>query len=130
MDIRSCHYVHPDVVHQGTTPVWWLVAPREMREATLGGHLELVSEFEIRAGGEVHTHSHPTFEFYYMLTGRALMTIEDETREIAPGDLVMIPPDAPHSIKPAGPNNGIRALAFAFGVKDAPIVDYKTDVNP
>ena len=31
MDIRSCHYVRPDVVHQGTTPVWWLVAPREMR---------------------------------------------------------------------------------------------------
>ena len=34
-----------------------------------GGHLELVSEFEVMGGGEVHPHSHPTFEFYYVLSG-------------------------------------------------------------
>lgn len=127
MDIRSSDFTRPVLEHQGTTPVWWLVAAREMREETLGGHLELISEFEVRAGGEVHPHSHPTFEYYYMLSGRALMTIEDETVEIGPGDLVKIPPNALHSIKPAGANNGIRALAIAFAVKDAPAVDYSSD---
>ncbi|MBT1158206.1 cupin domain-containing protein [Aminobacter anthyllidis] len=127
MDIRSSDFTRPTLEHQGTTPVWWLVPPREMREETLGGHLELISEFEIRAGGEVNTHHHPTYEFYFMLSGRALMTIEDETREIGPGDLVKIPPNARHSIKPAHEHNGIRALAMAFGVKDAPVVDYSTD---
>lgn len=127
MDIRSSDFTRPVLEHRGTTPVWWLVPPREMRSETLGGHLELISEFEIRAGGEVHTHSHPTFEFYFMLSGRALMTIEDETVEIGPGDLVKIPPNARHSIKPANPHNGIRALAMAFAVEDAPVVDYSTD---
>lgn len=127
MDIRSSDFTRPVLEHQGTTPVWWLVAAREMREETLGGHLELISEFEVRAGGEVHPHSHPTFEYYYMLSGRALMTIEDETVEIGPGDLVKIPPNALHSIKPAGANNGIRALAIAIAVKDAPAVDYSSD---
>jgi mannose-6-phosphate isomerase-like protein (cupin superfamily) len=36
-----------------------------------GGHLELVSEFEVMGDGEVHPHHHPTFEFYYVITGRA-----------------------------------------------------------
>lgn len=127
MDIRSSDHTQPALEHQGTTPVWWLVAAREMREQTLGGHLELISEFEVRPGGEVNPHKHPTFEFYYMLSGRALMTIEDEVAEIGPGDLVKIPPNALHSIKPAGANNGIRALAIGFAIKDAPVVDYSTD---
>jgi hypothetical protein len=69
MDIRSIEQVPPSPEHQGTVPVWWLFKPREMREETLGGHLELVSEFEVVGGGEVHPHSHPTFEFYYVLSG-------------------------------------------------------------
>lgn len=127
MDVRNCEAVAPSLEHQGSTPVWWLVPPRHFREETLGGHLELISEFEVRPGGEVHNHSHPTYEFYYMLTGRAVMTILGESREIGPGDLVTIPPDAVHSIRPVSPHTGIRALAMAFAVKDAPTIDYTTD---
>ena len=47
-------------------PVWWLVRPREMMEITRGGHLELVSEFEVAGGGLVDPHQHPTHEFYYV----------------------------------------------------------------
>ena len=70
MDVRSIEDVPASPEHQGTVPVWWLFKPREMREETLGGHLELVSEFEVMGGGEVHPHNHPTFEFYYVLSGR------------------------------------------------------------
>lgn len=127
MDVRSIEKVQPDLVHQGTVPVWWLFAPRELRTETLGGHLELVSEFEVRSGGEVHPHKHPTFEFYYVIGGRGIMTIEGESREIVPGDLVKIPPDAMHSLKPISGNAGIRCLAFAVAVKDAPAIDYRSE---
>ena len=51
MDVRSIEDVAPVVEHNGTVPVWWLVNPREMKEITEGGHLELVSEFEVAGGG-------------------------------------------------------------------------------
>jgi quercetin dioxygenase-like cupin family protein len=127
MDVRSIEDVAASPEHQGSVPVWWLFKPREMREETLGGHLELVSEFEVLAGGEVHPHSHPTFEFYYVITGRGLMTVEGETREIRQGDLVKIPPDAVHSLKPVSANASIRCLAFAVAVKDAPAIDYSSE---
>ena len=51
MDVRSIEEVPPVVEHNGTVPVWWLVNPREMKEITDGGFLELVSEFEVAGGG-------------------------------------------------------------------------------
>ena len=61
MDIRSIEGAAPIVEHNGTVPVWWMVNPREMREATLGGYLELVNEFEVPGGGEVFpTPTRPT----------------------------------------------------------------------
>ena len=64
-----------------------------MKEITDGGYLELVNEFEVAGGGAVFPHSHPTHEFYYVMSGRGIMTIEDEDREIRQGDLVHIPPE-------------------------------------
>jgi mannose-6-phosphate isomerase-like protein (cupin superfamily) len=127
MDVRSIEQVAPSPEHQGSVPVWWLFKPREMKAKTIGGYLELVSEFEVMAGGEVHSHKHRTYEFYYVVTGRGIMTIGDESREIRQGDLVMIPPDAVHSIRPASPNASIRCLAFAVGLKDTPDVDYASE---
>ena len=72
MDVRSIEDVSPVIEHNGTVPVWWLVSPREMLEITKGGHLELVSEFEVAGGGLVDPHQHPTHEFYYVTSGRGL----------------------------------------------------------
>ncbi len=124
MDVRSVHDVEPVVEHNGTVPVWWLVAPREMREVTEGGFLELVSEWEVAGGGRVDPHSHPTHEFYYILSGRGIMQIGDEDRQVRQGDLVYIPPEATHSIWSAGPNAPLRGIAFAVGVKGAAPVNY------
>jgi quercetin dioxygenase-like cupin family protein len=127
MDIRSIEQVPASPEHRGTVPVWWLFKPRELRAETLGGYLELISEFEVLGGGEVHPHRHPTFEFYYVLSGRGIMTIEDESAEIRQGDLVKIPPDATHSLKPVSPNAAIHCLAFAVAVKNAPPIDYSSE---
>ena len=85
MDVRNIEEVAPVVEHNGTVPVWWMVNSQEMKEATDGGFLELVNEFVVEGGGFVFPHSHPTHEFYYVLRGRGIMTIEGEDRAVAPG---------------------------------------------
>ena len=85
MDVRNIEDVAPVVEHNGTVPVWWMVNSQEMKEATDGGFLELVNEFVVEGGGHVFPHSHPTHEFYYVLRGRGIMTIEGEDRPVAPG---------------------------------------------
>lgn len=124
MDVRRIDDVTPSVEHNGTCPVWWMVGSREMKDATDGGFLELVNEFEVAGGGCVDPHSHPTHEFYYVTSGRAFMTIAGEHREISQGDLVYIPPDAVHSIRPMSDNAPVRCFCFAIGVAGAEPVDY------
>ena len=123
MDVRSAHEVAPVVEHNGTVPVWWLVKPREMFDITKGGHLELVNEFEVAGGGYVFPHEHPTHEFYFVMSGRGIMTIADEEQPIAPGDLVYIPPDTVHSLRPDGAA-AIHCFCFAVATKDAGDIDY------
>ena len=38
MDVRSIADVEPEVEHNGTVPVWYLVHPREMRGSPRAGH--------------------------------------------------------------------------------------------
>ena len=126
MDVRNIENVAPVVEHNGTVPVWWMVSPQELKEATQGGYLELVSEFEVAGGGLVDPHSHPTHEFYYVLRGRGIMTVEGDERQIAQGDLVHIPPGAVHSLRPVSDNASIHCFCFAIGTKDAGPIDYTT----
>jgi mannose-6-phosphate isomerase-like protein (cupin superfamily) len=107
--------------------VWWLVAPGELSAITAGGHLELTNEWEVDGGGAVHTHWHPTYEFYYGLTGRGVMTLDGEDREVGPGDLILIPPDVPHSIRPVGDHAPIRCFCFAVGLAGSDAYDYAND---
>ena len=100
MDVRSIVNVEPEVEHNGTVPVWYLVKPREMHDLTDGGSLELVNEFEVAPGSAVYPHEHPTHEFYFVMSGRGVMIVAGEERDVSPGDLVYIPPDTVHSLRP------------------------------
>jgi quercetin dioxygenase-like cupin family protein len=124
MDVRSIEDVAPIVEHNGTVPVWWLVSPREMFDMTKGGHLELVNEFEVVGGGYVYPHNHPTHEFYYVTSGRGIMEIEGEEREIGQGDLVYIPPMSMHTLKPISDTAPIHCFCFAFATPDAGEINY------
>src|ERR1700712_1084742 len=123
MDVRSIEEVEPIIEHNGTVPVWWLVNPREMFDITEGGHLELVSEFEVAGGGLVDPHQHPTHEFYYVTNGRGIMEIEGEEREIVRGAPVHTPPMAMHSLRPVSDTAPIHCFCFAVGVPGAASVD-------
>ena len=124
MDVRSIEQVEPVIEHNGTVPVWWLVPPRELASMTAGGHLELVSEFEVSGGGFVDPHQHPTHEFYYVTSGKGIMMIDGEEREIVQGDLVHIPPNLVHSLRPVSDHAPIHCFCFAVGVKGSGPVDY------
>ena len=126
MDVRNIRDKEPVVEHNGTVPVWWMVESREMKDLTDGGFLELVNEFEVAGGGSVYPHQHPTHEFYYVTSGRGIMTIEEEDREISQGDLVHIPPNAVHSLRPVTDNAPIHCFCFAVGEPDAGPVNYTT----
>ena len=124
MDVRSIEDVEPIVEHNGTVPVWWMIKSREFKDITEGGFLELVNEFEVAGGGYVEPHSHPTHEFYYVLNGRGIMQIGDEEREVRQGDLVHIPPDVVHTLRPVSDHAPIHCFCFAIGVKDSGPIDY------
>jgi quercetin dioxygenase-like cupin family protein len=126
MDVRNIATVEPVVEHNGTTPVWYLALPGTMRDATAGGALELVNEFEITGGGKVDPHTHPTHEFYYVLYGRGLMVVGDEEREIAQGDLVYIPPNEVHSLIATSQFAPIRCFCFAIACPEAGEINYTT----
>src|SRR4030095_11607555 len=72
----------------------------------------------------VDPHHHPRHEFYYVTAGRGLMTIEDEEREIRQGDLVHIPPNAVHSLRPVSDSAPSRCFAVAVGTPDAGEINY------
>jgi len=53
-------------------------------------------------GATYEMHSHPHEQFSLLLSGRLLLTVGDETREIGPGDGWYAPADVPHGGKVLG----------------------------
>ena len=124
MDLRSINDKAPEMEHDGTVAVWWLVEPRELKKETKGGFLELVSEFEVAGGSAVNPHRHPTHEFYYVTSGRGIMNVGGVKNLIVPGDLVRIPPNVVHSLKPISKHAAIHCFCFAVAIKGAGKIDY------
>jgi mannose-6-phosphate isomerase-like protein (cupin superfamily) len=54
------------------------------------GYLENASAME--------EHAHPTEEIYLVVSGKGFCVINGERFPVAPGDLIAIPPDAPHTV--------------------------------
>lgn len=58
-----------------------------------------LAEARIPAGGSTQEHYHPQAEEIYFITaGTGRMRIEDETREVRPGDAIAIPPGRRHKL--------------------------------
>lgn len=58
-----------------------------------------LAEATVPAGVKTERHFHRlSEEFYYVLSGRGMMTIGKETREISAGDAILIPAGEWHSI--------------------------------
>lgn len=58
-----------------------------------------LAEARVPAGGSTQQHYHRlSEEFYFILEGRGVMEIDGETRSVGPGDAVLIPAGAWHTI--------------------------------
>jgi mannose-6-phosphate isomerase-like protein (cupin superfamily) len=63
-----------------------------------------LAEATLPAGAATDRHYHKASEeFYFLLEGRGEMEIDGETREVGPGDAILIPPGAWHQIRAIEP---------------------------
>lgn len=103
MDVRNIDRVRAFTTKDGSE-IRELLAHRNscIRNQTL-------AEARLPVGMSTTPHHHrDTEEIYYVLEGRGLMSVGNETREVAPGDAVAIPPGEVHEIK----NTGVGMLKF------------------
>lgn len=62
-----------------------------------------LAEAQIPPGTATTPHHHKiSEEFYYVLEGEGLMTIDEESRKVGPGDAILIPAGARHTLTNTG----------------------------
>ncbi len=62
-----------------------------------------LAEARLPPGAATAAHYHPnTEEIYYIVSGKAEMTLADTSREVGPGDAIAIPPGQVHTIRNTG----------------------------
>lgn len=57
---------------------------------------------EAKPGQGPPLHTHPYVETIFMIEGRALLTIGDETREVTSGAVAVVPANTPHRFVNSG----------------------------
>lgn len=65
---------------------------------TFWGERMLVAVVDLAAGAVIPAHSHPYEQVGTVLEGSLDFTISDETREVGPGDVWVIPEGVVHSV--------------------------------
>lgn len=62
-----------------------------------------LAEATLPPGAATEPHHHKVSEeFYYVLQGSGRITIDGEERPVAPGDAILIPPGAVHTLRNSG----------------------------
>jgi mannose-6-phosphate isomerase-like protein (cupin superfamily) len=87
-----------------------------------------LAEARVARGATTTPHYHPqTEEIYYILSGTAEMRIEDERREVGPGDAIAILPGKVHQITNTGKETLVLLCCCAPGYEhaDTVLVDEK-----
>jgi mannose-6-phosphate isomerase-like protein (cupin superfamily) len=77
-------------------------------------------------GSEQPLHAHEPEQCYYVIKGKGLMIIEDETREVSAGDAIHIPSNKKHGIK----NIGAEALEYLTANSPAFSKEYEEALWP
>jgi mannose-6-phosphate isomerase-like protein (cupin superfamily) len=98
VDIRNLDRV-PAFITKDGSEIRELLAHRNscIRNQTL-------AEARLPAGQSTTPHRHlKTEEIYYILEGKGVMRLGDESATVGPGDAVAIPPGTAHQIANAGP---------------------------
>lgn len=74
-----------------------LISPQNSSTQSLS-----VQVSEVPVGSEQPIHMHEPEQCYYIIKGKGLMIIEDESKEVMSGDAIYIPSNKKHGIKNMG----------------------------
>jgi quercetin dioxygenase-like cupin family protein len=87
--------------------------------AETGGDL-LEADLRVSTGGFVRSHAHPTQEeTFACVSGTFLLDVGTETRALAPGESVVVPPRTPHGFRDApGPAQLLVTVRPALALDD------------
>jgi mannose-6-phosphate isomerase-like protein (cupin superfamily) len=78
-----------------------------------------LAEATLPAGASTERHYHRAAEeFYFVLSGKGEMEIDGETREVGPGDAILIPPGARHAIRALAPLRFLCCCAPPYAHED------------
>ncbi len=100
---------------------WMLISP----QSSPARHISLqISEIPI--GSEQPLHAHDPEQCYYIIRGRGLITIEEESKEVVTGDAVYIPSNKKHGIK----NTGNEILEYVTANSPPFSPDYENGLWP
>jgi mannose-6-phosphate isomerase-like protein (cupin superfamily) len=90
------------------------------------GRRQSLAEATVPAGGATLAHYHRVSEEIYLVTsGSGRMRLGDETREIGPGDCVVIPPETVHRLwaDPGAPLVVVCSCVPPYSHEDTFLVD-------
>jgi mannose-6-phosphate isomerase-like protein (cupin superfamily) len=76
---------------------WMLIGPHNAGSQNLSLQIS-----EIPTGSEQPVHNHEPEQCYYIIKGKGLMLIENESQEVKAGDAIFIPSNFKHGIKNLG----------------------------
>jgi mannose-6-phosphate isomerase-like protein (cupin superfamily) len=76
---------------------YMLISPQNSSARNLSVQISFIP-----VGSEQPIHAHAPEQCYYVIRGKGLMIIEDETRQVSSGDAVYIPSNKKHGIKNIG----------------------------
>jgi len=81
-----------------TTPTDWMDAGEHVQRRILSNSPDLMTvEVAFETGGEGAPHHHHHTQSVYVASGRFRFILSGETRDLAPGDALLIPSNAVHS---------------------------------
>ncbi|MBU3914761.1 cupin domain-containing protein [bacterium] len=76
---------------------WMLISPKNSSIQNLS-----IQVSEVPVGSAQPIHNHEPEQCYYIIKGKGLMMIEEESKEVFSGDAIYIPSDFKHGIKNIG----------------------------
>jgi quercetin dioxygenase-like cupin family protein len=87
-------FAMPMIRRSDVSPVEML--PGVTRRTMTDGERMMLIEVTLDSGAVVPMHTHPHEQTGYLVSGRMRLQIEDEKRDLSPGDCWMIPGGLPH----------------------------------
>lgn len=85
-------------VKDASKPLLRVVSGVQRKTLAVGEHC-LMTKFVLEAGSELPSHKHPHEQVGFLVSGRLILTIGDESCEMLPGDSWAVPGDVEHCAK-------------------------------